>query len=87
MKSGNSRASQIWHERIADVSVASYQELSDEHKLRLASAYTDIGLVYQEAGMMSLSKIAALQAAWFRCEATGGVEPGRKVEHLKTGVV
>lgn len=50
----------------------SYDALSAEHRARLAALYTEIGIVFRDAGMSSLERIAALQAAWFRneCRAT-----------------
>lgn len=53
------------------LSTSSYDNLSADHRARLAKAYTEIGLIYQEAGIDTLSKVAALQAAWFRNQLGG----------------
>ncbi len=49
--------------------LCSYDSLSSEHSKRLADAYTEIGVVFKEAGIPTLEKIAALQAAWFRAHS------------------
>lgn len=53
----------------------SYDALSEEHRERLAQLYTEIGIVFRDAGITTLERIAALQAAWFRNDLSSFVAP------------